>query len=66
MTQLAEVHLLKQRIAELEETVQIIDRGQQKYELKLRDRLACSFAHAGYSGLDVWRKADEVMNARGT
>lgn len=39
MSQIAELHLLKQRIQELEETVEIIDKGRIRQEEKYRDSL---------------------------
>jgi len=64
MSQLAELHVLKQRIAELESTVEQIDRGQLRQEEKLRDRLACAFAAGGRPAHDVYFQADEALKHR--
>lgn len=40
MSQEAELHLLKNRLKELEEVVDIIDRGASKKEIALRDKFA--------------------------
>ena len=77
MSEQAELHLLKHRVAELEETVEIIDRGMSKKESRLRDE----FAMASISGINpgklygdegiqsiatqAYKLADAMMEARG-
>lgn len=39
MSKESEIHLLKARLMELESTVDQIDRGQVKHEMKLRERI---------------------------
>jgi uncharacterized protein YlxW (UPF0749 family) len=65
MSTQAELHLLHTRIAELESTVQIIDKGHKRQEDKLRDRLACAFVIAGALPVDVYGLADQVLKHRG-
>ena len=65
MSEQAELHLLKQRVAELEETVEIIDRGMSKKESTLRDRLACAFAAAGVTPIRIYEYADQALEWRG-
>lgn len=74
MSQEAELHLLKQRIAELEETVETIDRGIGKKEIALRDKFAqaiCPVVMLEWEekrDFDLWARvwlmADQAMEAR--
>ena len=65
MSNEAEIHLLKARLAELEETVEIIDKGQTRQEEKLRDRLACAFAASGCDPDEIYAAADLALIKRG-
>ena len=40
MSALSEIHLLRARLEELENNVQVIDRGVKRSEEKLRDKIA--------------------------
>ena len=64
MSEAAELHLLKQRVAELEETVEIIDKGQTRHAEKLRDKLACAYAASGLDPDEIYAAADLAMEAR--
>lgn len=64
MSEQAELHLLKARIAELEETVTVIDRGHKRQEDKLRDRLACAFAASGVCPTAIYSFADDALKHR--
>jgi hypothetical protein len=81
MSSTAELHILRARVAELEATVDLIDRGQMRQEEKLRDRLAgmamAAFIEAtsDHSGthpqnddsvaLRAYEMADAMLLARG-
>lgn len=64
MSNIAELHILKERIKDLEETVEIIDRGQTKEVAKVRDRLAAGFAASGVSAEQVYTFADIALGHR--
>ena len=66
MSNVAELHMIKQRVSEIEKTVGLLDRAQTRREEKLRDRLACAFAAAGYNPDVVYIKADEALKVRDT
>ena len=64
MTQQAELHLLKQRVAELEETVETLDRGLGKKELALRDKFAmAAITPVGLSIKDTAERAYQIADA---
>ena len=64
MTTTAELHLLKARIAELEETVEQIDRGATKKEIALRDKFAmAALAPLGLAPRVAARHAYEIADA---
>jgi hypothetical protein len=65
MSNIAELHLLKQRVQELEETVSILDRAKERQEEKLRDRLACAFAAGGVGARVIYDFADMALKHRG-
>jgi hypothetical protein len=81
MSHVAELHLLKQRVQELEETVGILDRAKERQEEKLRDKFAgmamAAFIEAtsDHSGvhpqnddsvaLRAYEMADAMLLARG-
>lgn len=65
MSTQAELHLLHTRIAELESTVEIIDKGHKRQEDKLRDRLACAFAASGVCPTAIYSFADDALKHRG-
>lgn len=65
MSEVAELHLLKQRVTEIEETVGLLDRAQTRQEEKLRDRLACAFAAGGVHPHNVYIEADAALKHRG-
>ena len=79
MSSIAELHLIKQRLAELESTVEIIDKGQSRQEDKLRDRFAGMAMQAYFTdegvGFDqealahaakvAYRISDAMLIARG-
>ena len=64
MSTQAELHLLHTRIAELESTVEIIDKGHKRQEDNLRDRLACAFAAGGCDPDEVYVMADLALTHR--
>ena len=69
----AELFLLKNRIAELESTVEIIDRGISRKERRLRDEFAMAamqaflpdFWNDGTFARKAYEVADEMMKERG-
>lgn len=64
MTTTAELHLLKARIAELESTVEIIDRGISKKERRLRDEFAmAAIQNLGLAPKVAAKRAYEIADA---
>ncbi len=61
MSEQAELHLLRTRLAELESTVEIIDKGQKRDITNLRDRLACAFASVGWTPEIIYAMADKAL-----
>ena len=69
----AELFLLKNRIAELESTVEIIDRGISRKERRLRDEFAMAamaallpdYWNEGTIARKAYEAADEMMRERG-
>ena len=62
MTTEAEIHLLRQRLAELESTVTLIDKGQQKYERKQWDEDMRAALTGVFSGLTETVSMSQVVN----
>jgi len=61
MSQLAELHILKERIAELESTVELIDKGQTRQEEKLRDKFAAA-ALTGLLAYEEWSRPESAAS----
>ncbi len=71
MSTQAELHLLHTRIAELESTVEIIDKGHKRQEEKLRDQFAMAALQPiglapAVAAKRAYEMADAMMKERGS